>query len=114
MDVTSSTSLSALVNSQQAQLQPQQPAPAAKTSEPSPQDSTVVKISAQAQQLSRAENQNIENNVQNKNQAKEQSNVQSNQHSEQASESKPKEAAEPSGIQLVEGETKGGRVSTYA
>ena len=96
MDVTSSTSatssasLTAIVNSPQPQ--PQQPAPAAKTSEQSTQESTVVNISAQAQQLNRAENQN--NGERNETQAK--------------------ETAEPSGIQFMEGETKGGRISTFA
>jgi len=94
MDVTSSTSaaasVTAIVNSPQPQ--PQQQAPVAKSNEQSAQESAVVKISAQAQQLNNAENQN----------------------NGQTSETKPKEAAEPSGIQLMEGETKGGRVSTFA
>jgi hypothetical protein len=97
MDVTSSTSaaasLSAIVNSPQPQ--PQQPAPAAKTSEQNPPESTVVKLSAQAQQLNRAETQNTQNNG-------------------ERNETQAKETAEPSGIQFMEGETKGGRISTFA
>jgi hypothetical protein len=53
----------------------------------------VVKLSAQAQQMNRAENQN--NNT-------------------ERAETRPQEVAEPPGIQFMEGENKGGRVNTFA
>ena len=95
MDVNSATatSIGALVNSPQ-------PQPAAPKSDQrdkqtkEQQDSAVVKLSAQAQQLHRAENQN--NNV------------------ERQVVTKSKEAAEPPGIRLMEARTKGGHVNTYA
>ena len=55
------------------------------------QDSTVVKLSAQAQQMNRGENRNSEN-----------------------AETRTQESAEPLGIQFLEGEKKGGRVDTFA
>lgn len=93
MDVSNvtATSVSAIVNSPQ-----QQPAPVAeKQPEKQPekqQDSTVVKLSEQAQQRNRAENQN--NNT-------------------ERSETRQQENAEPPGIQFMEGESKGGRVNTF-
>lgn len=91
MDVSNATaaSVSAIVNGPQ----PQPPAPKSDKQPEKQQDSTVVKLSAQAQQMSRAENQNI--------------------NTERA-ETKPQEAAEPPGIQFMEGENKGGRVNTFA
>lgn len=93
MDVsnTIATSVNAAVNS------PQQPSPKndkqpEKQQEKQP-DSTVVKLSEKAQQMNRAENQN--NNT-------------------ERAETRPQEAAEPPGIQLIEGEKKGGRVNTLA
>jgi hypothetical protein len=60
------------------------------------QSSTVVKLSAEGQQLSRAD-------------------INSSQSSNSESTEPPaKETAEPSGIQLIEGESKGGRVNTFA
>ena len=89
MDVSNvaATSVSTIVNSPQ----PQQTAPKNEKQPENQKDSTVVKLSAQAQQLHRTENQNTER-----------------------TETKPKEAAEPPGIKLMEGESKGGRVNTYA
>lgn len=91
MDVNSATatSVSALVNSPQ-------PQPAAPKSDKQPQeqqDSTVVKLSERAQQLNRAEDQNNDT---------------------ERAETKSKEAAEPSGIRFMEGESKGGRINTFA
>ena len=91
MDVSNATatSVSALVNSPQ-------PQPAAPKNDKQPekqQDSTVVKLSNQAQQMSRAQDQN--------------SNT-------ERTETRPQEKAEPSGIQFMEGESKGGRVNTFA
>ena len=92
MDVTNTTSTSAtssvgtLINS------PQPTAPKSDKPSQEQQDSTVVKLSAQAQQMSRAENQN---------------------NTERA-ETKAKETTEPSGIQFMEGESKSGRVNTFA
>jgi hypothetical protein len=89
MEVNSATatSVSALVNSPQ----PQPPAP--KTDQQAQQDSTVVKLSEQAQQLNRAESQN--NNT-------------------ERAEPKPQEAAEPPGIQFLPSDTKGGRIDAFA
>ena len=94
MDISkaTATSVSALVNSPQ-----QQPAPAnEKQPEKQPeqqQESAVVKLSAQAQQMNRAENQN--NNT-------------------ERAETRPQEAAEPPGIKFMEGKDKGGNVNTFA
>lgn len=90
MVVSNSTasSVSALVSTPQ----PQPTAPQTGNKPQEQQDSTVVKLSAQAQQMNRAENQrNTERN-----------------------ESQAKETAEPPGIQFMEGESKGGRVNTFA
>ena len=91
MDISNATatSVSAIVNSPQ----PQQPAQKNDKQPEKQQDSTVVKLSAQAQQMSRAENQNS--------------------NTERA-ETKPQETAEPPGIQFMEGENKGGRINTFA
>lgn len=91
MDVSNATatSVSALVNSPQ----PQPPAPKNDKQPDKQQDSTVVKLSDQAQQMSRAKDQNI--------------------NTERA-ETRPQEKAEPSGIQFMEGESKGGRINTFA
>jgi len=91
MDVSNATatSVSALVNSPQ-------PQPAVPKNEKPPekqQDSTVVKLSDQAQQMSRAKDQN--NNT-------------------ERAETRPQEKVEPPGIQFMEGENKGGRVNTFA
>lgn len=95
MDVgnPAATSVSALVNSPQSQP----PAPKNdKQPEKQPEkqaDSAVVKLSEKAQQMNRAEKQN--NNA-------------------ERAETRPQETAEPSGIQFMEGENKGGRVNTFA
>jgi hypothetical protein len=60
------------------------------------QSSTVVKLSAEGQQLSRADNNSSQSS------------------NPESTEPPAKETAEPSGIQLIEGESKGGRVSTFA
>jgi len=83
---SAATSVGALVNS------PQQPAPKSDKPSQEQQDSTVVKLSKQAQQLHRAESQN----------------------NPQQAETKTKEAAKAPGIQFMEGDSKRGRVSTYA
>lgn len=82
-------SVDAIVNSPQ----PQPQAPKNDKQPEKQQDSTVVKLSAQAQQMNRAENQN--NNT-------------------ERAETRPEEVAEPPGIQFMEGEKKGGRVNTFA
>jgi len=94
MDISNSTnstatSLSALVNTPQPQPQP----PKTEKKPEELQSSSVVKLSAEAQQLNRAENQNVNT---------------------ERSETKVKETAEPPGIQFMEGESKGGRVNTFA
>lgn len=94
MDVNSATatSVGALVNSPQPQpATPKHDKPSREQQDQ--QDSTVVKLSSQAQQLHRAENQN-NNTVR--------------------AVTKPKEAAEPTGIRLMEGKSKGGHVNTFA
>ncbi|MDD2915721.1 MAG: hypothetical protein PHP70_10445 [Gallionella sp.] len=89
-NVVNATSVGAIVNSPQ----PQPPAPQNdKQSEKQQNSSVVVKLSAQAQQMSRTETQNI--------------------NTERA-ETRPQETAEPSGIQFMEGENKGGRINTFA
>lgn len=91
MDISSAiaTSVSALVNSPQPQ-----PAGPKNDQQPEKQkDSVVVKLSEQAQQMSRAKDQNV--------------------NTERA-ETRPQENAEPPGIQFMEGEKKGGRVDTFA
>lgn len=85
-------SVSALVNSPQPQ---QQPAPKS-DNQPKPQqqqDSVVVQLSDRAKDMNRAESQNNDAG---------------------RAETKPKEAAKPPGIQFMAGETKGGRVNTFA
>lgn len=76
----------------------QAPAKEAKDVQPpqNQQSSTIVKISAEGQQLSRAEARNTQN-------AKSQNNDQS-----------AKQNAEPPGIKFMESKSHGGRVSTYA
>ncbi|MBY0575565.1 MAG: hypothetical protein K2P67_03085 [Gallionellaceae bacterium] len=93
MDVNSATatSVGALVNSPQPQ--PAAPTPSIEKRLQEPEDSVVVKLSKQAQQLNRAEDEN--NNT-------------------ERAVTKPKEAAEPSGIRFMEGKSEGGRVDTYA
>ena len=88
MDINTNTSVSALVNSTQTQP----PAPRSEKQPEEQQSSVVVKLSEQAQQMSRAENQ---------------------KNNEQA-EAGAQETAEPQGIQFMEGERKSGQISTYA
>lgn len=91
MDVSKAiaTSVNAAVNGAQ------QPVPKNDKQSEEPQEkqqnSTVVKLSEKAQQMNRAENRNTER-----------------------AETRQQEAAEPPGIQLIEGEKKGGRVNTLA
>lgn len=93
MDVNSATatSVGALVNSPQPQ--PAAPAPSIEKRLQEPEDAVVVKISKQAQQLNRADDQN--NNT-------------------ERAATKPKEAAGPPGIRFMEGKSKGGHVDTFA
>lgn len=83
---SAATSLGALVNSTQP------PAPRSDKPSQEQQDSTVVKLSRQAQQMHRAESQN----------------------NTQQAEAKTNEAAKAPGIQFMQGESKRGRVNTYA
>lgn len=57
------------------------------------QDSVVVKLSEQAQQMNRAKDMNIDT---------------------ERAETRPQENAEPPGIQFMQGEKKGGRINTFA
>lgn len=91
MDVANptATSVSALVNSLQPPKNDKQP-----EKQPDKQpDSAVVKLSEQARQMNRAENQNNDT---------------------ERAETKAQETAEPPGIRFMEGEKKGGRVNTFA
>jgi len=94
MDVNNATSasaaasVSALVNS----AQPQPPAPRSAQPPQEQQNSSVVRLSDQAQQMHRAESQN----------------------NTQQAEAKTPEAANAPGIQFMAGESKSGRVSTFA
>lgn len=91
MDISNATatSVSVLVNSPQ----PQPSVPKNDKQPDKQQDSTVVKLSDQAQQMNRANDQNS-NTVR--------------------AETKPQETTEPPGIQFMEGENKGGRINTFA
>lgn len=90
MDVSNATAASVSVMAGN----PQQPVPVSeKQPEKQPekqQDSTVVKLSEQAQQMNRAGNRSAEH-----------------------AETRSQEATEPPGIQFMEGENKGGRVNTF-
>lgn len=66
--------------------------------------STIVTLSAQAQKLSQSQTSNTQPQTANQVDTVAKENV----------ESVPKEANEASGIQFMEGETRGGRISTYA
>ena len=94
MDVSNATatSVSALVNSTQQQPAPVNEKPPERQPEQK-QESAVVKLSAQAQQMNRAENQNNDT---------------------ERAETRPQEVAEPPGIKFMEGENKGGNVNTFA
>ncbi len=91
MDVSNSTatSVSALVNSPQ----PQPPAPQNDKQPEKQQDSTVVKLSAEAQRMNRTENRDS--------------------NAERADTGNRK-AVEPPGIKFMEGKDTGGRVNTFA
>lgn len=90
MDISNSTatSVSALVNSSQSQP----PAPK-NDKKPEQQESVVVKLSAEAQQMNRTENRDS--------------------NAERADTGDQK-AVEPPGIKFMEGENTGGRVNTFA
>ncbi|HEX5337830.1 MAG TPA: hypothetical protein VFW53_05280 [Gallionella sp.] len=103
MEINSATatSVAQLVNSQQpapqtpaATAKPSSPDQSAPSGQPQNSDSAVVKLSAQAQQLNRSE-QNVNT---------------------QRAETRPQEVAEPPGIQLLPGEEKnnGKTINTYA
>ncbi|BBI99870.1 hypothetical protein FGKAn22_15630 [Ferrigenium kumadai] len=70
------------------------PAPQSAKPAQGQQDSSVVKLSAQAQQMNRAE-------------------TQTNINTERA-ETRPQEMKEPPGIQFMAGEERNGRINTYA
>lgn len=95
MDVSNATATSVSAIANNPKQQPSAPI-AEKQPENQPekqQDSTVVKLSEQAQRQNRAENQN--NNT-------------------ERAETRPQENAEPPGIKFMEGENKGGSVNTFA
>jgi hypothetical protein len=71
--------------------------------------STVVTLSAQGQKLSQSHAQTSTSQT---NQA--QTSSRTDTATAERVESVPKEANEPPGIQFMEGETKGGRISTFA
>ena len=90
MDIVSAIapSVGAIVNS------PQPPVPQHDKQPEKQQDfAVVVKLSAQAQQMSRDESRN--NNA-------------------ERAETRPQETAEPPGIRFIGGENKGGRINTFA
>ena len=91
MDVSKATAtpVSAVINS--AQQQPPEPKNDKQPEQQS--DSAVVKLSAQAQRMNRAENQSANTGH---------------------TETRPQKTAEPPGIQLIKGEHKGGHVNTFA
>jgi hypothetical protein len=86
------TSVGALVNSPQPQPAPVNEKPPEKQAEQK-QESVVVKLSAQAQQMDRAEKQNVDT---------------------ERAETRPQEVAEPPGITFMEGKDRGGNVNTFA
>ena len=91
MDISNApaTSVSALVNSPQ----PQPPEPKNDKQPERQQESAVVKLSAESQQMSRTENQNNDT---------------------ERAQTRPQEAVEPPGIKFMEGGNKGGNVNTFA
>lgn len=93
------TSLTQLVNSPQ----PQPVAPQPARPERGAQESTVVRLSDQAQQLNRAESQAGAARAE----------TRTNVNTERA-ETRPQEKAEPPGIQFMEGEDRNGRINTFA
>lgn len=93
------TSLTQIVNSPQ----PQPVAPQPSRLEQGAQDSTVVRLSDQAQQLNRSESQAGATRAE----------TRTNVDTERA-ETRPQERAEPPGIQFVEGEDRNGRINTFA
>lgn len=100
INTPAATSLSQLVNTPQ----PQTAAPQTARPEQGAQDSSVVKLSAQAQQLNSAETQ--ANNAT-------RAETQTNTNTERA-ETRPQEMKEPPGIQFMTGEDKNGRINTFA
>ncbi|MDZ4202197.1 MAG: hypothetical protein U1C96_08665 [Gallionella sp.] len=104
MEINSATAttLSQLLNAPQAQGSSPSPA-AVNTTSQTPQESTVVKLSAQALQLSRSEQTSSAPRAE----------TQNNINTERA-ETRPQEIAEPPGIQFMESKSMRGRVDTYA
>lgn len=98
---TTASPLNPLFNAQQpvtSQLSVQQ------TAKPE-QGSSTVTLSAQGQQMSRAEAQQVNGAAR----AETRANVNT-----ERTETRPQERSEPPGIQFMAGEEKSGRVSTYA
>lgn len=87
------TPLSQPVNTPQPAA-PQHASPQSANPEQGQQSSSVVKLSAQAQQMNRAE-------------------TRTNVNTERA-ETRPQEMKEPPGIQFMAGEERNGRINTYA
>lgn len=76
------------------------------------QASTIVTLSAQGQKLSQSQNQTSTSTSTSSTQSQTANQVDT--VAKENVESVPKEANEASGIQFMEGETRGGRISTYA
>lgn len=95
--------LSQLLNTQQATAS-HAPAPQAAKPEQGLQSSSVVTLSAQAQQMNNAEAQ-----ANSTTRAETRTNIDT-----ERAETRPQEMKEPPGIQFMAGEEKNGRISTFA
>lgn len=91
------------------------PTPADKTqTSTDSQPSTVVTLSSQGQKLSQAQSGSSPSSQSSQNTQSTQSQSTTKAAANETIESVPKEANEAPGIQFMEGENKGGRISTYA
>jgi hypothetical protein len=87
--------------------------PFVESAKPGTSPATVVTLSAQGQKLSQSQtSSNSSNSATRSNQSQTSSPV--NSVAKQSVQSVPKEANEAPGIQFITGETRGGRISTYA
>jgi hypothetical protein len=97
----SNTSLNAPASSPVGQIVSNAATPFVESAKPGTPPSTVVTLSAQGQKLSQSQTSSNSSNS-------------SNSVAKQSVQSVPKEANEAPGIQFITGETRGGRISTYA
>jgi hypothetical protein len=112
----SNTSLNAPASSPVGQIVSNAATPFVESAKPGTPPSTVVTLSAQGQKLSQSQtssnSSNSSNSAARSNQS--QTSYPVNSVAKQSVQSVPKEANEAPGIQFITGETRGGRISTYA